>query len=75
MLMDDIDRLDKNEIQSIFKLVKLSADFYYLDYILAFDEEMVASAIGDKYGSNDIESGRNFLEKNNQCSITFTTNW
>ncbi|MDD3052330.1 MAG: P-loop NTPase fold protein, partial [Candidatus Cloacimonetes bacterium] len=63
VLMDDIDRLDKNEIQSIFKLVKLSADFYYLDYILAFDEEMVASAIGDKYGSNDIESGRNFLEK------------
>lgn len=63
VLMDDIDRLDKTEIQSIFKLVKLSADFYYLDYILAFDEEMVASAIGEKYGSNDIESGRNFLEK------------
>jgi hypothetical protein len=63
VLMDDIDRLDKNEIQSIFKLVKLSADFHYLDYILAFDEEMVASALGENYGSSDIESGRNFLEK------------
>ena len=63
VLMDDIDRLDKMEIQSIFKLVKLSADFNYLDYVLAFDEKMVASAIGEKYGSNNIESGRNFLEK------------
>lgn len=63
VLMDDIDRLDKTEIQSIFKLVKLSADFNYVDYVLAFDEEMVASAIAEKYGSNDIESGRSFLEK------------
>ena len=63
VLMDDIDRLDKAEIQSIFKLVKLSADFNYVDYVLAFDEEMVASAIAEKYGSSDIESGRNFLEK------------
>jgi predicted KAP-like P-loop ATPase len=55
--------LDKTEIQNIFKLVKLSADFNYIDYVLAFDEEMVASAIGEKYGSNNIESGRNFLEK------------
>ena len=63
VLMDDIDRLDKTEIQYIFKLVKLSADFNYLNYVLAFDEEMVASALGEKYGSSDIESGRNFLEK------------
>lgn len=63
VLMDDIDRLDKTEIQCIFKLIKLSADFNYLNYILAFDEEMVASALGENYGSNDIESGRSFLEK------------
>ncbi len=63
ILMDDIDRLDKIEIQSIFKLLKLSADFNYVDYILAFDEKMVASALGEKYGSSDIEAGRNFLEK------------
>jgi len=63
VLMDDIDRLDKREIHSIFKLVKLSADFNYIDYVLAFDEEMVASAVAEKYGSSNIESGREFLEK------------
>lgn len=63
ILMDDIDRLDKNEIQAVFKLVKLSADFDYISYVLAFDEEMVASALSEKYGSGDIKEGRNFLEK------------
>ncbi|WP_375491319.1 P-loop NTPase fold protein [uncultured Nostoc sp.] len=63
ILIDDIDRLDKNEIQAVFKLVKLSADFEYTAYILAFDEEMVAAALSEKYGSGDIKAGRNFLEK------------
>jgi len=43
VLMDDIDRLDKAEIQAIFRLVKLSADFEYTAYVLAFDEDMVAA--------------------------------
>lgn len=63
ILMDDIDRLDKKEIHAIFKLVKLTADFDYVAYILAFDEDMVSSAIAENYGSGEQESGRNFLEK------------
>ncbi|MBD2538419.1 KAP family NTPase [Coleofasciculus sp. FACHB-SPT36] len=63
VLIDDIDRIDKNEIQAVFKLVKLSADFDNTAYILAFDEEMVATALSEKYGSGDIQAGRNFLEK------------
>jgi predicted KAP-like P-loop ATPase len=59
--MDDIDRLDKDEIQAVFKLVKLSADFPNTSYILAFDEEMVAHALQEKYGS--FEAGRNYIEK------------
>lgn len=66
IIMDDIDRLDKNEIQSIFKLVKVSADFKNISYILSFDEEMVASALEEKYSNSSSSrngSGRNFLEK------------
>jgi len=66
ILMDDIDRLDKTEIQAIFRLVKLTGDFENTAYILAFDEKMVASAIGEKYASssgNPYEAGTNFLEK------------
>ena len=70
ILMDDIDRLDKIEIQSVFKLVKLSADFKYTAYVLAFDEEMVAAAISERYGSGDKEAGRSFLEKIVQVPLT-----
>ena len=61
IIMDDIDRLDKEEVQAIFRLVKLSADFPNTAYILSFDEKRVAEALADKYGG--IEGGRNFLEK------------
>ena len=61
VIMDDIDRLDKSEIQVVFKLVKLLADFPNTTYILAFDDRRVAEALMEKYGS--IDAGRNFLEK------------
>jgi predicted KAP-like P-loop ATPase len=70
IFIDDIDRLDKSEIQSIFKLVKLSAGFKNTTYLLAFDEEKVASAISEKYGSGDLEAGRSFLEKIIQVPLT-----
>ena len=63
IIMDDIDRLDKTEIQAVFKLVKITADFSYTSYILAFDDEMVAAALGERYGAGNMESGRRFLEK------------
>lgn len=69
IIIDDIDRLDKTEIQYLFKIVKLSADFKNTTYILAFDETMVAAALAEKYGIGNsdniqnIESGRAFIEK------------
>ena len=63
VLIDDIDRLDKKEVQAIFKMVKVCADFSCTTYVLAFDEEMVAAAVAEQYASGNIESGRNFLEK------------
>lgn len=63
VFIDDIDRLDKNEIYSIFRLVKLTADFANTTYVLSFDEKMVASAIGNRYGSGDEKAGSDFLEK------------
>jgi predicted KAP-like P-loop ATPase len=63
ILIDDIDRLDRREIQAIFKLVKLSANFEHTSYVLAFDDEMVAGALGEQYGAGGVEAGRGFLEK------------
>jgi len=63
IFIDDIDRLDKKEIQAIFRLIKLSADFNNTSYVLAFDEEMVAAALREQYSSSNKDAGRNFLEK------------
>jgi predicted KAP-like P-loop ATPase len=63
IFIDDIDRLDKNEIYSVLRLVKLTADFTNTTYILSFDEIAVSKSIGEKFGSGDLDSGRNFLEK------------
>lgn len=63
IFIDDIDRLDKQEIHAIFRLVKLTADFSNTFYILSFDQEMVASAIGERFGEGDKNAGLNFLEK------------
>lgn len=69
VFIDDIDRLDKNEIHSIFRLVKLTADFSNTTYLLSFDEEMVSAAIGERFGAGNQQSGQNFLEKIIQVPI------
>jgi len=70
VIIDDIDRLDKAEIHSIFRLVKLTADFSNTTYILSFDQDMVASAIGDRFGDGGKQAGLDFLEKIIQVPLT-----
>jgi predicted KAP-like P-loop ATPase len=62
VFIDDLDRLEKDEIFLILKLVRLAANFPRIVYLLAFDDEMVARAAGDRYGGGN-EAGRQFLEK------------
>jgi predicted KAP-like P-loop ATPase len=63
IFIDDIDRLEKVEIHSIFRLVKLTADFLNTTYVLSFDDDMVSAAIGERFGAGNQKSGQNFLEK------------
>ena len=66
ILIDDIDRLERSEIQAVFRLVKLTADFDYVTYVLAFDESMVAAAIGERFSADPAAhraAGTMFLEK------------
>jgi len=63
ILVDDIDRLDRAEIHAIFRLIKVSASFKHTSYVLAFDDDMVAAALGEKYGGGGVAAGKNFLEK------------
>lgn len=62
VFIDDLDRLDKNEIYTILKLIKLNANFDNFIFITTLDSEHVAKAIKDRYG-DDSDDGKLFLEK------------
>jgi predicted KAP-like P-loop ATPase len=61
--VDDIDRMDRKQIHAVFKLIKACGDFQYTIYVLAFDDEAVAAALGTEYGEGDTVAGYDFLEK------------
>ncbi|PHI17986.1 hypothetical protein CEQ90_20295 [Lewinellaceae bacterium SD302] len=71
--LDDIDRLNNKEIQNLFKLIKLTADFKRTTYVLSFDRELVAAALGDSFGSKSIDEGYKYLEKIIQVPIYLPT--
>ena len=58
IVIDDIDRLRTNEIREIFKLVRLTANFPNIVYLLAFDRARVENAL-----SEEGLVGRDYLEK------------
>ena len=58
VVLDDIDRLETPEIRDIFKLIRLTANFPNIIYIVAFDRDRVEQAL-DEQGL----PGRDYLEK------------
>lgn len=57
VLVDDLDRLEGKEVRDILKLVRLTADFPNVIYLVAFDRPRVEAVLGaDDYG-------RQYLEK------------
>ncbi len=64
VVLDDIDRLTTFEIRDIFKLVRLTANFPNVIYILAFDRLRVEQAL-----TEDGLPGRDYLEKILQISV------
>lgn len=47
VVIDDLDRLDADEVRVIFKLVRLVADFPNVSYLLSFDRARVEKALSD----------------------------
>ncbi|AIE87597.1 KAP family P-loop NTPase fold protein [Fimbriimonas ginsengisoli] len=58
IIIDDIDRLDKEEVRITFQLIKACADFPNIRYLLLFDRDQVCHALKDSV--TDPEA---FLEK------------
>ena len=60
VILDDVDRLSAPEIREIFKLVRLTASFPNLTYIVSCDRLRVEQALEEK---GQGLSGRDYLEK------------
>ena len=60
VVLDDVDRLSAPEIREVFKLVRLTASFPNLIYIVACDRLPVEQALDEKMQGR---SGRDYLEK------------
>lgn len=58
VVIDDIDRLDTDEIRTLFKLIKACADFPNVRYLLLYDKDQVIHALGGSVHRSDF-----YLEK------------
>ncbi len=59
VLIDDIDRLTKDEMRLLVQLVKANADFPNVVYVLLFQRDVLAHALGEI----TTEKGQDFLKK------------
>lgn len=64
VVLDDIDRLTTSEIRDVFKLVRLTASFPNVVYLLAFDRGRVEHALAEQG-----IPGRDYLEKILQLAV------
>lgn len=65
VFIDDIDRLNNNEIKLLFQLIKAVCDFPNVTYVLSYDKEIVANALKNEQTAD----GYKYLEKIVQLSI------
>ena len=68
--IDDLDRLDKDEMRIVFRLIRQVADFDNVIYVIAMDHDMVTRSLNAFYeGEGNVNAGQAFLEKIIQMPI------
>lgn len=77
VFIDDTDRLNSNEIRTLFKLIRQIVDFENVIYIIGLDPSIVAESLGLPHSTSSQENsnskGRAFLEKIIQIPIVLPT--
>jgi len=64
VIIDDVDRLDQEEIFQLFKLIKIITNFDRVTYLIAFDDIAVSKALKGRFSDgDDEEAGRKYIEK------------
>jgi predicted KAP-like P-loop ATPase len=73
VLVDEVDRVEDDEIRSIAQLVRSVADFPGISYVLAYDPKRVIQALGGAEKDDTLRDergrGRAYLEKIVQLQI------
>ncbi len=70
VLIDEIDRVEDDEIRTVAQLVRSVADFPGISYVLAYDPERVVQALGAGASAKNSDArGRAYLEKIVQLQI------
>jgi hypothetical protein len=67
--IDEVDRLEDDEIRAMAQLVRSIADFPQISYILAYDADRVAQALGSNLGDDPLSAGRSYIEKIVQLQV------
>ena len=70
IMIDDVDRLDKDELHAVLRLIRQIADFDNCIYIVAMDIDIVSKSISSYYGTGNPQDGRKFVDKIVQVPIT-----
>ncbi len=65
IFVDDIDRLERDALRLLFRMIRLNADFSNVTYVLAFDRLVVERNLDEDTGIR----GRDYLEKIIQVSF------
>lgn len=60
IVIDDLDRLDKDEIVELFRLIRITANFPFTQFILAYDKAYIQHAIKNKLG---LKASEKFIDK------------
>jgi energy-coupling factor transporter ATP-binding protein EcfA2 len=70
VLVDELDRIEDEEIRTVAQLVRSVLDFPAISYVLAYDSERVIQALGSGAGEKErLDRGRSYLEKIVQLQI------
>lgn len=63
VFIDDVDRLDTTEVNTIFKMIRQVVDFSNVIYVIGVDPDVVSLQLGKQFGDNQQQKGRLYLEK------------
>jgi hypothetical protein len=69
VLIDELDRLEDDEVKAVAQLVKAVGDIEGLSYLVAYDPDRVTEALGRGEGPERQTSGARYLEKIIQLPI------